>query len=249
MGRGSSKAGNPTGGVTAAQRRTIDRIANKTRNLKNEQERIVNEDGEIVAEARGGRGEVAMTVGTKREYMNGAVGIHNHPDNGGGGMGGTFSDADLNDFGYGAREIVVAAPEGNYILTNTRYGYPDQYEGWVDMRDASRAAGVFDVSDTLGFSEINRRARQNPTVQRLTQRSNSIAEEWSRQRSAGASQSVLDGLVAQSDAIGKELSQATRLARSQVVLTPAHEWYTQNASRYGFNYRFIPKGANVYNQR
>ena len=161
-------------------------------------------------------------------------------------MGGTFSDADLGDFGYGAREIVVAAPEGNYILTNMRYGLPDERSHWIDMRDDIRAAGVMDVADNLGIVEINNRARQNPRVQRLTERANNIANEWVSQRNAGASQSVLDGLMAEHNVISDQLSQATKLAKSHITLDPAHEWYTQNARRYGFNYQFIPKGENIY---
>lgn len=90
---------------------------------------MVNEDGEVVLEKRGSQDQVAATVGEKREHLQGAVTIHNHPD------GGTFSDEDLTEFGFGARQIVVASPEGTYKLTNMEYGTPKQSEGWFRMRD------------------------------------------------------------------------------------------------------------------
>ena len=83
-------------GVTPLQNKTINQIANKTRNLKKEQYRIVNENGEIVLEKKGQEHEVSATLGEKREYLPGAVSIHNHP------AGGTFSYPDLRDFGTGA---------------------------------------------------------------------------------------------------------------------------------------------------
>ena len=124
------------GGVTSAQNKTVDQIVKRTRDLKNEQYRIIDENGEVVLERRGTRHEVTGTVGEKRQFMEGGVGIHNHPD------GGTFSQDDLRDFGFGARQIVVASPEGTYKLTNTKYGQFDAKHGWHDMSEAMDRAGI-----------------------------------------------------------------------------------------------------------
>ncbi|MBR2680386.1 MAG: hypothetical protein IKE23_06490, partial [Exiguobacterium sp.] len=122
---------NGLNGRTKAQDSKIREIAKRTTELKNEQLRIVNENGEVVLEKKGKAHEVTATVGEKRNahWSNrNSITIHNHPN------GGTFSDADLDEFGYGAKEIVVSAPEATYRLVKTSKGTPD----WVGLRDRIR---------------------------------------------------------------------------------------------------------------
>lgn len=229
MGRKGNSGLSGGGGVTSAQDKEVARIVKRTRDLKNEQYRIVNENGEVVLERKGTRGEVGGTVGEKRQYMSGAVGIHNHPD------GGTFSDADLKDFGFGARQIVVASPEGTYKLTNTKYGTKDQSKGWLDMKNAMDSAGV---TRERSFTELRKEAQSQPAVARQMKAMSKTSDQWMKARQEGKPQATLDRLAAQYDRQSAKyktlLDAATRKAETQ----PYHDFYRKNASKYGFKYEF-----------
>lgn len=96
-GRGASSGISKLYGRTIAQDKTIKEYARKTANLKNEQYRIIDSNGNVLLKKQGDKHSVVMTLGEKREYMFGNISLHNHPG------GGTFSIADLNDFGNGAK--------------------------------------------------------------------------------------------------------------------------------------------------
>lgn len=231
-GRGSDFGGSGGGGVTSAQNKTIDRLARRTRDLKNEQYRVVNENGEVVLEKKGGRGEVSATVGEKRQYLPGAATIHNHPD------GGTFSDADLNEFGYGARQMVVSTPEGTYKMTNVKYGTPDQSKGWLDMRNAMDAAGV---TRDRSFTELRREAQSQPAVARQMEAMRKTSDRWVKAKEAGKPQSTLDRLKAQYDRQETRYRSLLRDAERKAETKPYHDFYRKNASKYGFKYEFTKR--------
>ena len=228
-GRGSDFGGSGGAGVTAAQNKTIDRLAKRTRDLKNEQYRVVNENGEVVLEKKGGRREVSATVGEKRQYLPGAVTIHNHPD------GGTFSDADLTEFGFGARQLVVASPEGTYKLTNTKYGTPNQSKGWYDMQKAMDAAGVTRERSALAIRD---EARQRPAVKKLSDAMNRTSARWVEARQAGKPQATLDRLMGQFNRQQEKYKSALKAEERKVETQPYHDFYRKNASKYGFKYEF-----------
>lgn len=231
-GRGGNFGGSGGAGVTAAQNKTVDRLAKRTRDLKNEQYRIVNEDGEVVLERKGTRGEVSGTVGEKRQYMPGGVGIHNHPD------GGTFSDADLKDFGFGARQIVVASPEGTYKLTNTKYGTKDQSKGWYDMQKAMDAAGVTRERSALAIRD---EARQRPAVKKLSDAMNKTSAQWVEARQSGKPQATLDRLMGQFNRQQEKYKSALKAEERKIETKPYHDFYRKNASKYGFKYEFTKR--------
>ena len=232
MGGRGSNFGNVTSSVTPAQDKTINRLANRTRNLKNEQYRIVNEDGEVVLEKRGNNHEVAATVGEKRRYMEGAVSIHNHPD------GGTFSDADFSDFGFGARQIVVASPEGNYKMTNMKYGTPDQSRGWLELRNAMDAAGV---TRDRSFTELRREAQNSPAYKKQGEKVSKLSNQWIEAKNAGKPQSVLDDIYKKYDEAAKVSSKILKQEERKAAVRPYDEFYKKNASKYGFKYEFTKR--------
>lgn len=219
-------------GVTAAQNKTIKQLVKKTRDLKNEQYRIINENGEVVLEKRGGKHEVAATVGEKREYISGAVTIHNHPN------GGTFSVDDLNEFGFGARQLVVASPEGTYILTNSRYGTKGQYNGWLDMKNAMNDAGVTKERSSLYYRE---KARQVPAVKRQMQAMQRTSAQWVKAKEAGKPQATLNRLAERYNRQNNKFKNLLRAAERKAETQPFHDFYKQNASKYGFEYEFIKR--------
>lgn len=152
---------------TEAQSKTLGKIIKKTANLKKEQYRIIDKDGNVLLEKKGDKSSVASTVGEHRENLPGNISIHNHPE------GGTFSTADLSDFGYGAQEIVVASPEGTYSLVNTRMGQPDQFDGWIPLRDAIEK----DIPEQSPFDNL-KKARENLKDSPEMKQMKSIEGEW-----------------------------------------------------------------------
>ena len=213
--------------VTTQQSKAIDRIANRTRNYKNEQYRIIDENGNVVLEKRGTEHEVAATAGEKRDLAKGAVTIHNHPN------GGTFSADDLREFGYGVRQITAAAPEGNYKLTNTRYGTKDAYKGWYDMQQDAIKAGVY---RERSFLDIRKAAQNRPAVKRIADSMKKISDQYMTAKKTGKPQSFLDSLWKKYQAKESVYKKALREAERREEVGPAHDWYKKNASKYGFSY-------------
>ena len=218
--------------VTDSQQRTINSIANKTRKLKNEQYRIVDESGNVVLTKRGDSGSVAATVGEKRDNMPGAVSIHNHPD------GGTFSADDLTDFGYGARAIVAATPEGNYTLVNVKYGAKDQTSGWLAMQRDMEAKGI---TDDVSFTQIKRQTENTPRVKKQAKKLGNISQRWIDARNAGKPQAVLDRLMSEYDKESVIYRAIFQEEQRKQETKPYHNYYKKYARKYGFDYSFNKK--------
>ena len=153
-------------GRSIKQDRTIKGLVKRTQNLKKEQYRIIDADGNVVLEKKGDKHSVAATVGEKRDFLKGNISLHNHPE------GGTFSAADFSDFGYGAREIVAATPEGTYRLINKKYGTKEAYDGWVNMRDG---ADQIPQSSTLALLQQARKNLENSATKKELDR---ISSRW-----------------------------------------------------------------------
>ena len=217
---------------TEAQAKTISGIIRKTANLKKEQYRIVDGDGNVVLEGKGDRHEVKSTVGQKREHLPGNVSIHNHPD------GGTFSADDLSDFGYGAREIVVASPEGEYSLVNAKYETKERYEGWHAMREAYEKA----CPNNLSGYEILQKARKNLENCEELQQMNAISHEFVQRKDRGESLDSLRDWLATTDYNALEAKYKEKLKKEQrrIEVEPHDRFMKENAEKYGFIYTFTP---------
>ena len=234
MGRGRSKFGGVAlgGGVTAAQTKAAMQIARKTRDLKNEQYRIISENGEIIGVSKGDKHSVAMTLGEKRDKLPGAITIHNHPE------GGTFSTADLSEFGLGARQIVVASPEGTYKLTNQRYGTKQQSAGWYDMRADMERAGLNRERSSL---ELRRAAQNTPEAKKLSGQMSKISEKWVAGRKSGMPQKQQDKLMEQFNKKSDDYKKLVNKVERELEVKPFHDYYRKNAGKYGFKYEFIKR--------
>ena len=211
-----------------AQQRTLNRIISRTKNLKNEQYRIVDTDGNILLERKGDEHSVGGTVGEKREFMMGNVGIHNHPN------GGTFSHEDFKDFGFGATDIIAVGPEGVYRLSAIDYKGNHAHGNWVGMRDAYEAELVHDMS----FIALQKQARQAPHIKKLNAQIEEISKQWLNGRKNGASQSKLDSLMAQYNELSAQYKDALKKESRRLEVEPSHEWLKKNAKKYGYNYTF-----------
>ena len=212
---------------TAAQMKTLKNIESRTRNLKKEQFRVVDRDGNVVMQKQGDECSVTYKVGEAREHFPGNVTIHNHPD------GGTFSSADLSDIGYGATEIRAASPEGTYSLRNMAHASKlgDGQKGWYEMRNDIEAA-----SQTFKSSRQLRKELRSSFEKEVKP----IAERWEQRRNAGASQSELNKIADEYDAAYKAMRPKLEKATRQAYVDQYHSWYQSNAGSYGFEYTFTP---------
>ena len=213
---------------TAAQEKTLKGIETRTRNLKKEQFRVVDRDGNVVMQKQGDEHSVTYTIGEAREHIPGNITIHNHPD------GGTFSTADLSDIGYGATEIRAAAPEGTYILRNARYGgkyNAAREKTWYDMRDDLEAAsGEFKTSRQI------RKEIRKPYDEELQP----IVKKWEKLVKEGAPQEERDALAKEYTSKSEKLVPLIDAATRKAFVDQYHHWYKSNAGNYGLEYDFIP---------
>lgn len=220
--------GNYTRALPVAQEKTLRGIITRTKNLKNEQSRIVDKDGNIILTKQGGKREVAYTVGEKRENMQGNIAIHNHPD------GGTFSSADFSDFGYGATDIIAVSPEGVYRLSAKDISGNGAHGDWVKMRDAYEA----ELDHDMSFTKLQKQAQQAPHLKKLNAQIEKISKQWVDGRKNGLSQDKLDNLMSQYDKLSKQYKDALQKERRRLEVEPSHNWLKKNAKKYGYTYTF-----------
>lgn len=213
--------------ATEAQEKTLKGIESRTRNLKKEQFRVVDREGNVVMQKQGEKHSVSYTMGEARDSFPGNVTIHNHPS------GGTFSDADLSDFGYGATEIRAAAPEGTYSLKNLNYRtkWTNEQKSWVDMREDITAASQSFKTDRQLKKEL-----RGPFDEQVKP----LVDHWAKRKAEGASQEELKGIADEYtkkwDALQPQLEKAAWAA----YVDQYHHWYKANAGVYGFEYSFTP---------
>lgn len=232
MGSRGASSGKAGTNRTAAADKTLRQIAKRTANLKNEQYRIVDDDGNILVESKGDKHSVGTTVGEKRQYMDGATAIHNHPD------GGTFSSSDFDDFGFGAKEIVVSTPEGTYSLVNKNMGKPNQKMGWVGLRDATRQ--IDSIESQKSTLHYRKQAENLPKMKKKQSQLDSLGQQYLDKKKAGASEAVLSGIYNKYDKLSKEYSAALRSEARRLETKVYDDFYKKNASKYGFTYSFTP---------
>jgi len=220
---------------TEAQVKTLKQIETKTRNLKKEQLRVVDRDGNVIMQKQGDKNSVNYKVGEAREYFPGNITIHNHPD------GGTFSSSDLSDIGHGATEIRAAAPEGTYILRNMRFRtrWFDGQKTWVDMRDDIDEAAFNFKSHFSLKKEVRASFKEDQA------KIDKIAKDWSDARNAGASQEELSKYYKEYDAAAAVLKTKVEAATRKAYTDQYHNWYKENAMKYGLQYEFIPVKSRV----
>ena len=234
-GRGRGSAGNQIKADnvrTPEQNKTIERLVKRTARLKNEQYRIIDQNGNVLLEKQGTRGEVSHSVGESRDNLPAAISIHNHPE------GGTFSTADLKDFAYGAKEIVVSAPEGEYRLINAKWNNPkERYNGWFEMREDMIAKGLDNENrSAIGLLQQARDNMANtPTVQKMQ----AMTARWDAMRKEQGTQAANEWFKAQ-NAEYERLRGVHALEvegeRRRLETQPYHDYYMANAKKYGFIY-------------
>ena len=221
---------------TEAQTKTLNGIASRTRNLKKEQFRVVDREGNVIMEKQGDAHSVTYKIGEARDNFPGNITIHNHPD------GGTFSTPDLSDIGYGATEIRAAAPEGTYIMRNTRYGrkYDAAKEKtWFDMKEDLEKASANFKNETAIKKETKARYQAD-----YDEKVSVWAKKWAEAKGSGASSEELNKYI---DKYNKakdawEAENKPKMAKDirKAYVDQYHNWYKTNAYNYGMEYQFVP---------
>lgn len=215
---------------TAAQAKTLKGIESRTRNLKKEQLRVVDREGNVVMQKQGDKHSVGFSRGEARDTMYGNITIHNHPD------GGTFSTPDLSCIGYGATEIRAASPEGTYVLRNLRHKekWISGQKSWVDMQEDLEAASL----DFKSHFSLKKEVRSTFTEDQA--KIDGITQKWKKAKDSGASQEELDKYYKEYDSAAAILRTKVEAATRTAYTNQYHEWYRKHSAEYGLEYEFIP---------
>lgn len=217
-------------GRTTAQDKAIMKLAKRTANLKKEQYRIIDANGNVLLEKKGDAHSVTATVGEKRQFLEGNITLHNHPD------GGTFSPDDLREFGFGAKEIVVSSPEGVYRLINKKYGTKEAKNGWLPMQEQLLSS----VTEQSGF-ELLQQARKNVSNSKTTKSINAINNKWEKiykTKGVDEAKKYLSSVGSKLDSLQSKRKTEINNEMRRLEVTPFHEFYKANAKQYGFDYKF-----------
>ena len=217
---------------TAQQEKTLRNIESRTRNLKKEQLRVVDRDGNVVMEKRGDLNSVYFNRDEAYDNIPGNIAIHNHPE------GGTFSIADISLMGFGATEMRVAAPEGTYILRNTRYG--QRYDGakqksWKNMQDDFESASLEFKSGLTVKKQVRAQfSKETAELEELSRKGmNSMRNSG---RDSAEFKSIYSEYEKKSAALGAQIEAATRNA----YIAQYDSWLKNNSMEYGMEYEFVP---------
>ena len=92
-----------------------------------------------------------------------------------------------------------------------------------------------------GFVDIRNAAKSTESVKKIQEEMTAVSDAWVKGRETGESEEVLSGYMKRFGEIESEYKTALKKAERDVVVKPYHDYYTQNAGRYGFEYEFIPK--------
>ena len=181
---------------------TCQDVEAKSVKLKNEKLTLVNENGDIIHERRGGRSSVSIDNATAAKMGEGVTLTHNHP----GEFGGTFSGADVNILTkYSLTGIRAVGVEGTYSLERR--------------------------SNTTGLKA----SMLNGEYRKLADYANSnLRSEYKK----------LKLKAGRGDITVEEANKQLQEYRAKEC-NKMHDWLTQNAATYGFNYVFTPSSGGV----
>ena len=219
-------------GRTQKQDAAIKALVKRTQDLKKEQYRIINGNGDVVLEKKGDKHSVATTIGEKRDNLAGNISVHNHP------AGGTFSPIDMTDFAYGAKEIVAASPEGTYRLVNNKYGTKDAFTGWRKLMEGAEAIPQASQLSLLQQARANlANSETQKEINKINGRFTSIRANDGSEAAKSYYESVKDRYDSLAAKHKDEVERETRRLETE----PFHKYYAAHASEFGFTYRFEKK--------
>ena len=229
MGSRGAKSIGMESGWNKEESKTLKKYIKSTANLKNEQYRIIDANGNVLVKKQGEEHQVAITLGEKREYLEGNISLHNHPN------GGTFSADDIRDFGTGAKEIVISTPEGQYRLINTNYGTPKEKSGWLEFSRGLEKT----QSEEINFRTLQDKANEyvkttatykkydalgKKTVEMKNKLSNEEFRKWA------------DNTKSEYDSLYKQVQSLRAKEMRRIETQSSHNYIKKNARKYGFRY-------------
>lgn len=200
--------------------RSIQEFENKRKNAKVEYGMVVTADGTVLEERRGGKGAVKSSV---RAFINGDYFSHIHPRSGYSSdeLGGTFSDADINNWArFNISSFRAVASEGTYSITKSPALIADRSSAVTFANDYARFLRENSRSANAQASPI---AREYRTLSReLWNRC--VRGEISRAEYATQNDQAYNNCVAQLNRI------------SNTAHINAHNWLLENQKKYGYTY-------------
>lgn len=227
-GRGASSI-NVESGWNREESRILKKYIKSTANLKNEQYRIIDANGNVLIKKQGEEHQVSITTGEKREYLDGNISLHNHPN------GGTFSADDIRDFGFGAKEIVISTPEGQYRLINTNYGTRKEKDGWLDFQ-----RGLEKVqSEEMNFRTLQDKANEYVRTTDTYKRYERLGKEVMNKKNTLSNEEFrkwVDATKEEYDNAYKEVQSLRAKEMRRIETQSSHNYIKKNARKYGFKY-------------
>ena len=222
-----------------AQDKAVKSLCRKISGLKNEQRFIMDADGKILAQSRGDKHSVGLSVGTMRDHMKGNVAVHNHPG------GGTFSPDDLSTFGYGAVESVVSTKEGTYSLVNAKFDTKERYNGWYDMKEdlekRMESDPSFEDYRTPEYklrNKVSDEMADTPRKKKMNEITHEILER--HDRGEDRESEAMQKLFGEYSKLEAEFKAERDKEVRRRITQPFEDFYKENAEKYGFVYTFTP---------
>lgn len=229
MGSRGASSINVESGWNREEARTLKKYIKSTANLKNEQYRIIDANGNVLLMKQGKQDQVTMTLGEQREYLVGNISLHNHPN------GGTFSADDIHDFGVGAKEIVISTPEGQYRLINTNYGTPKEKQGWLDFQ-----RGLEKVqSEEMNFRTLQDKANEYVRTTDTYKRYERLGKEVMNKENTLSNEEFrkwVDATKEEYDNAYKKVQSLRAKEMRRIETQTSHNYIKRNANKYGFKY-------------
>ena len=177
-------------------------------------------DGTVIEERKGGKGSVKLSMYAARTAE---VYTHIHPRSGleSGQLGGTFSDADINNFAnFNQTTTRAAAAEGTYSITKGAKMLADRSLARSFARDYARYQAQVD-------REVGRQVAQKGSDYRTR------AEAIARDLRAGKI-TVAEARAQNDTAYATYIAEANKVANSSYI--KYHQWLLDHQSTYGYTY-------------
>lgn len=139
--------GKDDAGLQGAARTAIEAFEQKRKGAKIEFSTFVMDDGTVIENNRGGKGSVGASLYARNKAD---VMSHNHPRREGI-IGGTFSDADLSNFGkFNQHTIRATAKEGTYSMTKGK-----NFHGRSLVKDYKIQTALFEAAAGAEVNKLN----------------------------------------------------------------------------------------------
>lgn len=106
------------------------------------------------------------------------------------------------------------------------------------MQEALEKSGA---TKEVSYLDLRRQAEKVPEVVKLRNQLADNSNKWMQARNSGQSQEVQQRYVDEYNRLQAQYSALLRSEIRKAETAPYHNFYTKNARKYGFEYKFVPK--------